>query len=332
MKATIKDVAKAAGVSTATVSMVANGKVKRLSKETIERVEQVIRDLNYIPNRSAKWLRKREGRLLAMLVPDWSNSFYTEVAESVLTDAIAEGYLLTVLNLDEDDNELASIEQILSEGRFEGILIVSRKFDTIRKKMLDMQKLPCVLLDESFDNHSGLSLITGDNEMGGELVASHFLSLGHRKLACITGPEETPNSSRRLSGFVKTLNGKGVHLPVENIVIGDYTVQGGYHGAEKLKGREYTALFAFNDLMAIGAQRYFKEVGIEVPKNCSIIGYDHISISDYLYPKLTTVDQNASEIGRLGFRELLRLMQGNLPSSTIRVKPRLIQGESVAVI
>lgn len=329
MRATIKDVAREAGVSTATVSLVLNNKTGRVGEETCRRVLEVARRLNYSPNRQAQWLQSQESKWIALLVPDLKNSFYNQVASSALQTAIGYGYILTTWYLPEDAEERKAMVSLIRGGQFAGALVVSRRFDTLRDELLAGSSFPYVLLDESISEDGSASLITGDNELGGRLAARRFLEAGHRSFACITGPEDTPNSNRRLSGFLKELNENGILLRPENIRIGDYTAEGGYRAAKELQLGRFTALFAFNDLTAIGAMRHFRESGLSIPEDISVIGYDHLVISDYLFPRLTTIDQNTEMIGRVGAEVLIELILGRGTHERVLVEPSLFEGDTV---
>ena len=160
------------------------------------------------------------------------------------------------------------------------------------------------------------------------------MDCGHKSFFCILGPQETPNSIRRLSGFIKALNLRGYSLPGDHIFFGDYNLQGGYKaGCEisKLLEREEgpSAIFSLNDLSAIGCIRALKESGYDVPTDVSIMGYDHISIASYLPIQLTSIDQQAAQIGARGIDTLVKKIKGIEPVDKILVEPILFEGESV---
>ena len=329
MKPTIKDVAREAGVSIATVSMVINDKADRISDDTIDRVKQVIEKLNYTPNKNAQNLQKRKTNLIALLVPDLKNSFYTEIADSAIKAAEKKGYLLTLIDLPYSDSHKKRIYETFNANQFAGALVVSRKFDEDILILLEEVDLPYVLLDESIKFKDRSSLITGNNRLGGALVAEYFIKKGHRRLACITGPDNTPNSMKRLSGFVNEINKYGIILEKENIVCGNYTLEGGYEAGKELINKDITGIFAFNDLSAIGCINYFRENGKRIPEDISIIGYDHINISDYLFAKLTTVDQRVSKIGIEGVELLISKIDGKKTIGDKFIDPIFIEGETV---
>ena len=329
MAITIKDVARAAGVSPATVSLVLNNKTQRVRKETVERVRRTAKELDYVVNRQAQWLQSQKSHLLALLVPDLQNDFYSQVAVAAMEVAQESGYLLTVWSLPKGKESLRNLERILKSGEFAGSLVVSRRFDIIRHLWDSSLTTPCVFLDETVAEDMQSYLVTGDNEFGGRLVAKHFLERGHRHFACITGPEETPNSTRRLSGFLKEINDHGLELSPSCIEVGDYTAEGGYRAAKLLLQQDFTALFALNDLTAMGAIRAFWEEGYSVPEDISVIGYDNIDLGRYWLPRLTTVNQHPKEIGRVGTKQLLEMIDNGQTTGRYLVAPTLVPGASV---
>lgn len=258
---TIKDVAKRAGVSVATVSFVLNGKDARISRSTADRVRDAVDDLQYTPNTLAQELKTRTAETLALLVPDLRNDFFSEIADEALSEAQAHGKLIAVMRLPASEEERHRLGEAFRSGRFSGALVVSRQFDPLLEDVLEASMLPFVLLDESIRLRHDVTLVTGDNDRGGQIVGDYLVEHGHEHLACITGPQETPNSIRRLSGFVKALMRHNIALKNSNILIGDYTLQGGYQAIKHWSDPEVTAIFAFNDLSAIGAIKALREKG-----------------------------------------------------------------------
>lgn len=326
--------AKEANVSVATVSLILNNKAQHIRPETISRVNKAIRKLNYSPNSYARFLQKGKTNLLALLVPDLGNEFYTQVAQGALERAQEEGFLLTLLNLSQVDESTREIQVNLSGGQFAGALVVSRRFDRVLERMVETSDFPIVLLDESITIDNAFSLVTGDNNKGGMIAANYLLDCGHESFFCILGPQETPNSLRRLSGFIKGLNARGYNLPTDHIFFGDYNLEGGYQAGCRIskmlkENRKPVAIFSFNDLSAIGCIRALKESGYLVPKDVSIMGYDRISIASYFPIKLTSIDQQALKIGERGVDTLLKKINGLEHTDKVLVEPILYEGESV---
>ncbi|MDY6086213.1 MAG: LacI family DNA-binding transcriptional regulator [Peptoniphilaceae bacterium] len=326
--------AKRAGVSVATVSFVLNGKDERIRPQTADRVRDAVDALQYTPNTLAKQLKTRTAETLALLVPDLRNDFFSEIADEALSEAQAHGKLIAMMRLPASEDERHQLGEAFRSGRFAGALVVSRQFDPLLEDVLDASMLPFVMLDESIRLRHAVTLVTGDSDRGGQLVGDYLVNQGHTHLACLTGPQETPNSMRRLSGFLKALMRHDITLKNENILLGDYTLRGGYEAIKNWDDPDVTALFAFNDLSAIGAMQALREKGKRVPEDISVIGYDHIAMADYLPQKLTTVAQQADRIGRRGVRELLYAIDGHPDAEThvkeVLIPPKLVIGETVA--
>lgn len=330
---TLKDVADLASVSVATVSLVLNGKDARITSATAQRVRWAAEALHYTPNPSARQLKTNTAEMLALLVPDLRNDFFSEIADEALSEAQAHGKFIAMMRLPASADERTQLSNAFRSGQFAGAMVVSRQFDPLLEEILDASLFPFVMLDESIRLQHAVTLVTGDNDAGGQMVAEYLVRHGHTRMACLTGPQETPNAMRRLSGFVKALMRYDIPLLPENVLIGDYTLQGGYRAVQQWNPKDVTALFAFNDLSAIGAIQALREKGLSVPKDISVVGYDHIAMADYLPKKLTTVEQRTDQIARRAVRELLNAISKDLTSpkqKEVRIAPRLVIGDTVA--
>ncbi|MDD7593120.1 MAG: LacI family DNA-binding transcriptional regulator [Peptoniphilaceae bacterium] len=327
MRTTLRDIAKASNVSVTTVSLVLNGKANEISEATQKRVLAAARKLEYTPNLAARGLQKASSNLLLLLVPDLENTFYTSIARHAVSHALTLGYLLILASLPQDQKEEERLLKMVKGGLFEGMLILSRKFAAIRDEASKDENIPYVMLDEDIEDETKPSLITGDNESGGYLVGDYLCELGHRRIAFLTGPNDTPNSMRRLSGAVKAINDRGYEVNPRFIFEGDYSAQSGYQMMAQIMKNKPSALFCFNDFMAYGFLRACKENGVQVPHDISVVGYDALVLRSFLIPELTTVDQHAEEIGKIGVEKLIGLIQTH-EKETILIQPSLIIGET----
>lgn len=332
MAATLRDVAEMANVSIATVSMVVNNKADRIADSTKKRVQEAINILGYSPNLQARWLQNQKSSILAILVPELDNSFFSMLAQSSIVEAQKHGWMLSIFHLPSEEKQINSLKEKLSSGSFAGTLITSRKFEEFHRQIYKNRKVPYVLLDESVKTNKNQVLVTCDNFKGGYLVADYLINNGHSKLACITGPEDTPNSMRRLSGFIKRLDESSLVLESNNIVTGDYSLKSGYENVKNLDLENITAIFAMNDLMALGAMRYLIESKYRIPEDISIVGFDNLDVSEYVYPRLTTIDQHVDELGRVGVLSLLDRIEGNDKGFVKLIEPCLVKGGTVKKI
>lgn len=330
MAVTIKDVAKEARVSIATVSMVLNDAKFPISDATKQKVLEAANKLNYVPNRIAQSLVKKKSNSIALIVPDITNPFYPEIAKAVSEVARDRGYSLLLINTDNDKNIERNSLDILENGFAEGALIISRDATSFIDEKMKSLVLKTVYMDESsFESTDSKYLVTGNSDLGGYIAGMHLIELGHTKLACITGPEDTPNSSRRLSGFLKACMENNIELKKDNILIGDYSFEGGYKNGLKLAELDVTAAFCFNDLSAYGTIKGIRSKGKSVPEDISIIGYDNLLMDKFIDPSLTTIDQFSKKIGTIGTKMLFDLIEGKaIKDNRILINPILVQGET----
>ena len=327
MKVTINDVAKKAGVSITTVSMVLNNSDVKISEETRRRVIKASEELEYVPNKIARSLVKKNTNIIALIVPDISNPFYSEIAKFIGDYAEEKGYNVILINT----NSTAKLEDIeknlLSTNLIDGALVVSTNMADYIKKNKKLNNLKVVYLDEFTSIYDARVeyTVSGNSEYGGSLAGNHLLDLGHRNLGCVIGPRGTPNSNRRLSGFLKVLLERDIFLNSKNIVHGDYTYDGGYLAGKYLSDKKISAIFCFNDLSAYGVVKAFKEKGIKVPEDISIIGYDNLYTTEFLEPNLTTIDQDNKKIAKEATNLLIDIIENKkIVKNTILIEPKLI--------
>lgn len=333
MAVTIKDVAREAGVSITTVSMVLNESDYPISEKTKNKVFETAKRLNYVPNKIARNLVMRQSESIALIVPDITNPFYPEIAKAVSEVAESRGYNLILINTNNETTDKSNWLEVLENGLIEGALLISRE-SSITAAYNRSKNIKIVYLDEpGFSEDKEAYIVTGDSTEGGYLAGKHLISLGHKKLACIAGPEETPNSSRRLSGFLKACMENDIYLDTKYILFGNYTFDGGYECGKILAKEDITGIFAFNDLSAYGAIRALKECGKNVKNDYSIIGYDNLLMTAYTDPSLTTIDQFSKQIGISGTNILIDLITGKeVEERKVLIKPKLILRETTGRI
>jgi LacI family transcriptional regulator len=331
-KITIKDIAREADVSITTVSRVFNNKAEGMSKETRKKVLKVMEELNYQPNKLARGLVTKRSNLLGLIVPNISNPFFPELCRGAEDEANQRDYSLIICNSDDQSKKEENYLRLLQEQQVDGILLSSmNQLSHTSKDQLDSGKIPYVLFDrgEEANNHSGVFL---DNEKGGYFAGKHLTDLGHTKIACMTGPLEILNAQQRLSGFQRALTEAYIELPKSYILVGDFQMEEAYLIAKKfLQNNSVTAIFASNDLMACGIYQAAHELGIQIPEQLSIVGFDDIPLVTTLIPKLTTVRQGTYEMGRKAIELLINKIE-NDSSEGVVFEPALIVRESTKKI
>jgi DNA-binding LacI/PurR family transcriptional regulator len=316
MTSTIRDVARRAGVSTATVSRVLSG-ASHTRPETARRVTEAAGALEYRPSGVARSLKLRRTRTLGLLVTDIQNPFYPEIVRAVEDAAQAAGLSLVLCNGAEQPDREARYLELLLERRVDGILVCSSRLTERHAHWLERAPIPIVVIN-SLPPVPGIPAILSDNEQGGRLAAEHVLALGHRRIGYLADPAASLANSERLTGARNALAG---HMnratattdpAVLRIAEGDGHVAGGEAAMRTLMRGfpDTSAVLCHNDLTAIGALRALRAAGSRVPGDVSVVGFDDIDLSGYVDPALTTVVQQKAEMGRWAVEALARRMAG----------------------
>ena len=329
--ATIKDVAAVAGVSFTTVSHVVNNS-RPVSANVRAKVEDAIRELNYVPSAVARSLKARSTATVGLLVPNGTNPYFAELARGVEDACAAQGYCVFFCNSDDDPAKQQGYLRVLHEKRIDGLIVASAGDDAVLAQSLSNANEPIVVIDRNIEGLNA-DLVQIDHERGAWLATRHLLTLGHVRIGCITGPISAPVSAMRVHGFLRALAQHGVELASGAMVESDTSSGGGYRAAQQLFDTvQPSAIFAANDLMGIGALRAAAERRISVPDDCSIIGFDDIELSRYTYPSLSTVGNSVRAIGEMAAQTLIeRIINGTKSSEPVRrrvVAPQLVARES----
>lgn len=313
---TIRDVARNAKVSAATVSRVLSAP-ERVSAQTRERVLKAVLETGYTVNEAARSLRRHRARTLLAAVPALDNSYYSTVLDAVITVAMARGYgVLATCRLGDDPAPKLS-EYILS-NRADGLLIFDGMLQTrkLHRLFADGRSVPLVAAYDELPDPQIHSVIT-DNLEAAERAVEHLVDFGHHRIGHIAGLSRNSFPNERLVGFRKAIFEHRLQLNEEWIVQGDYTMESGLAAAAHfaaLKTRP-TAIFAANDDMAVGLIAGLRNVGIDCPRDISVIGFDDIALSRSYFPALTTMRQPRAEVGRQATETLISLIEGNLATA-----------------
>ncbi len=339
---TIQDVAARSGVSISTVSRVVTGTVA-VEPATAERVREAIADLGYRPNLLARSFRRRVTHTIGLLVPDNSNPFFAELARTIENAGFAEGYSVVLCNSDLSEVKQETYIDVLLANRVDGLILASSgliptvgSHDAVGR-ILDAGA-PCVVVDRDL-GETPVDQVLVDNDQGGYLAGAHLIGLGHRRIACLVGPSDLTPSAGRIAGFQRALADAGLAVVAEGLVRGNGRPDGGAAAAQRLLERglvaagNVTAIFAFNDQMAIGAIGALQRAGCRVPEDISVVGFDDIPQSAAIFPALTTIAQPIREMGTIGVRLLLDRIarghpEGHVPCQRVRLSTRLVVRES----
>ena len=306
MRATIKEVAELAKVSTATVSNVLTGR-KPVSDELKDKVNEAIRQLNYKPNFAARTLKTNQSHLIGVIVPDIMNPFFAEVLSVAAKTASARGFQVLMYSTGEDAEREKRILKRMEQNGIGGIIDATSRIDTL--EFFEQLDMPIVLLDMiSNETAQNVSYVLTDNYASGRVAAEYLVKKGYQKFACIAGPVETaPAAKNRLTGFCDELQEHG--RCCEGIYECMFSFDDGYQGMESLlaekKAGEALAVYACSDIMAWGAVSYCEKHGLEIPKDVAIIGNDNVWCSSYISKGLTTVVNSAKILGEKATNMLL---------------------------
>ncbi len=328
---TMKDVARLAGVSVQTVSVVVNDKAV-VSPDTRDRILAAIEDLGYRPLAAARSLRTGSTKTIGLMVADITNPFFARMADAVEDHAHAAGYHVILYNTHSDPERERTYLHIAAQRWVDGMLFVTTTDTLHGLQSLRDAGIPVVAIDRIPHHYDGPS-VTLDNHRTGELVAEHLLDLGHQRLAHICGPLDLRLSIERLESFDATIRARGLE-PLPHAV-GDaaWSCESGHAAMRELLSRDPapTAVFASNDRLAIGAMRAAVEAGLRVPHDISIVGVDNIELAAYQTPPLTTVRQSLTDVATLATKILLDLLKGVEPAEPrVVFEPRLMIRESTA--
>ncbi|ANZ68598.1 ribose utilization transcriptional repressor RbsR [Secundilactobacillus paracollinoides] len=332
-KTTIKELAAAADVSVTTVSQILNGKSNRFSLETIDRVQKLSKKMNYVPNFNARNLILNEAKSIGVVVPNIGNPFFSSFIDGIQRVSREFDYL--PFNFSGHNNpklEEYYVEQLIARGT-NGLIIASSSItkDTING-ILKKNRTPYLLMDQN-PLSDGDQVRTSD-KVGGHLVAKYLLSMGHKKIVIIVPDDATDNIKLRITGFKEELTDQNIN-PDEtvSIIFTPLTKLGGYDVAGAVIDSGASAVFAVNDEMAIGLYRGLKNLGIEVPRDISVMGYDGIDLGTYVEPALTTIQQPIARMGELAMQLLInRINNPDINHQVVELPVRLIQRESVVNI
>jgi LacI family transcriptional regulator len=322
---TIREVAEIAGVSYATVSHVINN-TRVVSPETRQRVVDAMAELNYRPNALARSLRQGKTNTLGLVLPDSANPFFAEISRSIEDEAFNKGYSVFLCNTELDTQRELFYVDVLSKKQVDGIIFVAAGDQTDSLDFLAREGMPVVMIDRNIPNVE-VDAVLPDHQLGGFLATQHLIQLGHTRIACIAGPSSITPSAERITGYRNALEQADIPYDEKLVVRGDYHSQSGMditHAILQMEPRP-TAIFALNDLMALGALRAAAEAGCSVPKDLAVVGYDDLELSQFTNPPLTTIAQPKKEIGLQAVSLLVeRISQKSRPPRRLVLPPELI--------
>ena len=333
--ATIKDVAKAAKVSIATVSLVIHNH-ERIPQKTKDRVLAAIEALNYHPSHSARGLvQRKSGNIGFILTEDHflrTEPFYTHIFMGAEFEAHENELYILLTTINSNFNAQNKLPRFILERNVDGLIIAGKvSFEFVNE--ICQYNFPVVFVDY-LPNTKRQFAVLPDNILGGELATNHLIESGHKNIAFIGGDIEHPSIRDRLNGFKNSMKKAGLKINNKIIdTIEDYPGRpNGYSAAERLfkNGSKFSAIFACNDAMAVGAMQYMKDNGIKIPEDCSIIGFDDVVADNAIEPELSTIRIPKMEMGIEAIKLMVQLLKNNSKESKkVLIPVELIKRQSV---
>ncbi|EDP59360.1 substrate-binding domain-containing protein [Vibrio sp. AND4] len=330
--ATMKDIAKLAGVSTSTVSHVINNN-RFVSEEISERVNTAAKELNYhAPSVLARSLKMNRTKTIGMLVTTSTNPFFGEVVKGVERSCYQKGYSLILCNTEGDNERMRDSINTLLQKRVDGLILMCSSLEGERIDVFERYPdIPVVVMDW------GPMLFTSDkiqdnSLLGGYLAAKYLIDCGHQEVGCITGPLSKHQAHMRYEGYKRAMIEANLAFNPNWIIESDFECEGGYRALKKMmaRGRLPSSIFVSNDMMSMGVINAANELGIQIPEKLSIIGYDDIHIAKFMSPSLTTIHQPKYRLGQAAVETLLRKLDNKSDEAqVVQLEPTLVERKSV---
>ncbi len=305
---TIKDIARICGVGVSTVSRAINNHPD-INPETKNMINRVIREQGYVPNNSARNLKRTEAKSIAVLVKGMNNPFFTSMVKSIEKEIKQKKYAMVLHHVEYDEDEIDVALELIKEKRLKGIIFLGGYFKHSSEK-LGYLNVPFILstaggIGETM-NQAMYSTITVDDRKESYQIVEYLIQSGHRKIAMLSASRQDESIGKlRLEGYKKALEEHGISFRQELIksmdeTVEPYSMENGYQATRQLldSKEEFTALYAISDMMAVGALRAIHEAGKRVPEDYSVVGFDGIDIGKYCIPTITTVNQPIEEMAK----------------------------------
>ena len=322
--ASIREVAKRAGVSPATVSRVING-TARVDEEKRERVEKAIEETGFRPNELARGLYRKSSKIIGVIVPDIENPFFSELAKAIEKEAYEQEYRILLCNSDDQkEKELANL-QMLAQLQADGVTLMTNTGK--KSQSYEAVSMPIVFVDRRLDEMGQTSVIEADHYAGGKLAAEHLIACGCRKITCIRGPQELSSGKKRYEGYREVCRQYSMK---ERFVDSTYKYEDGAKAAEEVLRRypDTDGIIACNDMTAVSVYKVLQKRGYRVPDDIQIIGFDGVKFGRFLTPELTTVAQPIKEMGKCAVQMILGTVKELPRDREMKFPMMLIKGET----
>jgi LacI family transcriptional regulator len=331
--ATMKQVAERAGVSISTVSHVINN-TRVVSEEVRRRVTGIIDEMRYVPSAVARSLKNDKTNTIGVLVPNSSNPYFAELIRWIEDAAFELGYHIILCNAHGGAQKQTAYLRLLMEKRIDGLVLVASGADDDQELLLRHESVPIIQLERALPGLDA-DLVFAGQEEGAYQATRHLIELGHRAIACVSGPADLPRSRERVGGFLRAMQEAGLAVPEGDVLHVEFTSAGGHAAFGRLLARPQrpSAVFVTSDLMAIGGLCAADGAGVRVPEHMSVVGYDDIGAACYSAPPLTTIAPPKREMARQAIAQLIeRIRGGHEPLRNIALPSSLVVRSSTAPV
>jgi LacI family transcriptional regulator len=330
----IREIAKRAGVSIATVSRTING-VPTVDPQLAKRVRKIVDELGYYPNTQARALVSGKSRIFGLVVSEITNPFFPEIVQTFEDIAVEHDYEILLTSTVHDPKRMESSVRRMIERRVDGVAILTFGMEEPLVENLRFRKVPLVFVDVG-PHVPGVTNIRINYLHGIRQAVQHLAALRHERIAFVTGPMNLKSAQARKSCYEQSMAEVGLRVVPELVVTGDHTMEGGIRALKELAKlrRRPTAVLCSNDMSAIGVMREAYEYNINVPQDLSVVGFDDIRIAQFMIPPLTTIQMSQAELARMAFKALIRSVQhkpGQAEASEYSLDTNLILRRSTAL-
>jgi len=308
----IREIAQLAGVSVATVSRVINGKGP-VKEKTRRHILKIMKEHNYIPNPIARSLSTRHTDTIGVILPELVDEFFSDLIRGMDVEATKSNKYLMVTGSHSKKNIAETLLEFMTSGRVDGVIVMAPLLHKEISELLTFAKCPVVMINSCLNEGQVVSFNV-NNVQGAEAITKHLIGHGYRHIGMILGPKNNFDAEQRFAGFKKAAESAGLAIDEALLVQGDFGIKSGFNAFLELLQRNPLpqAIFAANDMMAIGAYEAARKMGVRIPEDVAIAGFDDIYISRFLKPRLTTVHVPIVELGQKAMKYLLKMIDGEI--------------------
>ncbi len=330
-KVTMKDIAERVGVSKTTISMVINKKDSSISEETKKKIFDVIKETGYIPNNVARGLNTNKSGTIAIIIPDISNPFFSELSRAVEDTANKLGYNMILCNSDNNSQKENKYIQLLISKLIDGVILIPGEDSSESARLLKMNGVPFVFVDRYIEEFEDCSGIFFNNKQGIQCGIEYLYKKGKRKIALVSGPKDIVVNKKRIDGYKEIMQKYNIYD--ESLIFqSEFSLEGGINITNNIidTKKDIDAIFYSNDVMAIGGMKALKRRKYKIPRDIGIMGFDGIKLSKMVEPELTTIEQPIYNMGKEACKLMVDIInKKEIKESHIYFEPEIIPGGTV---